>query len=181
MHGSRSIRDGWYPPIHEEDREALAENVKQLRLQEHAGAGALALYNRTGGGLMAELGSHQLDACSIFLRQGPSAGRQGVGGKFFYRDEEPARPTTTSSSPSSSPARTTTRKTGRQADEQGQGQDDVVVVTYSSVNTNSFEPYGEMRHGQHGARWSSRRKRRSCSSREEPEPRRRATSRRARR
>ena len=32
------------------------------------------LYNRTGAGLMAELGSHQLDACSIFLGKVASAG-----------------------------------------------------------------------------------------------------------
>ena len=35
------------------------------------------LYNRTGAGLMAELGSHQLDACSIFLgKKHPLAGHR---------------------------------------------------------------------------------------------------------
>ena len=33
------------------------------------------LYDRTGGGLMAELGSHQLDACSIFLGKKRAARR----------------------------------------------------------------------------------------------------------
>jgi len=45
------------------------------------------LWNRTGGGLMAELGSHQLDACTIFLGKVKPIAVTGVGGKYFYRDE----------------------------------------------------------------------------------------------
>ena len=44
------------------------------------------LYNRTGGGLMAELGSHQLDACSIFLGKKHPLAVTGIGGTFFYTD-----------------------------------------------------------------------------------------------
>ena len=76
------------------------------------------LYDRTGGGLMAELGSHQLDACSIFLGKVHPLAVQGVGGKFYYNDDEKgtgssplARPTTPSSSPSSFPGPITTRRT----------------------------------------------------------------------
>ena len=34
---------------------------------------------------MAELGSHQLDACSIFLGHVHPLAVTGVGGKYFYR------------------------------------------------------------------------------------------------
>ena len=44
------------------------------------------LYNRTGAGLMAELGSHQLDACSIFLEKKHPLAVTGIGGTFFYKD-----------------------------------------------------------------------------------------------
>ena len=42
------------------------------------------LFNKTGGGLMAELGSHQMDACSIFLGKVHPVAVQGYGGKNFY-------------------------------------------------------------------------------------------------
>src|SRR5262249_15804931 len=45
------------------------------------------LYDITGGGLMAELGSHQLDACSIFLGKVHPIAVSGVGGKYYYRDD----------------------------------------------------------------------------------------------
>ena len=91
------------------------------------------LYNRTGAGLMAELGSHQLDACSIFLGKKHPLAVTGIGGTFFYTD-------------------------GREVDDHvfvtfefpGKNEPqrtDHVVVTYSSINTNSFEKYGEMRDG----------------------------------
>ncbi len=91
------------------------------------------LYNRTGAGLMAELGSHQLDACSIFLEKKHPLAVTGIGGTFFYTD-------------------------GREADDHvftlfefpGKGEKDRVVVTYSSINTNSFDGYGEMVMGSEG-------------------------------
>ena len=42
------------------------------------------LYNNTGGGLMAELGSHQLDAASIFLNKVQPIACFGYGGKNYY-------------------------------------------------------------------------------------------------
>ena len=91
------------------------------------------LYNRTGAGLMAELGSHQLDACSIFLGKKHPLAVTGIGGTFFYTD-------------------------GREVDDHvftlfefpGKGEKDRVVVTYSSINTNSFDGYGEMVMGSKG-------------------------------
>ena len=35
---------------------------------------------------MAELGSHQLDACSIFLGKKHPLAVTGIGGTFFYTD-----------------------------------------------------------------------------------------------
>ncbi len=91
------------------------------------------IYNRTGAGLMAELGSHQLDACSIFLGKQHPLAVTGIGGTFFYED-------------------------GREADDHvfttfefpGKGERDRIVVTYSSINTNSFDGYGEMVMGSKG-------------------------------
>jgi predicted dehydrogenase len=91
------------------------------------------LYNRTGAGLMAELGSHQLDACSIFLGKKHPLAVTGIGGTFFYTD-------------------------GREVDDHvftlfefpGKGKNDRVVVTYSSINTNAFDGYGEMVMGSKG-------------------------------
>ena len=68
---------------------------------------------------MAELGSHQLDACSIFLGKQHPMAVTGIGGTFFYTD-------------------------GREADDHvftvfefpGKGEHDRIVVTYSSINTN---------------------------------------------
>jgi predicted dehydrogenase len=85
------------------------------------------LYNRTGAGLMAELGSHQLDACSIFLGKKHPIAVTGIGGTFFYTD-------------------------GREVDDHvftlfefpGKGDKDRIIVSYSSINTNAFDGYGEM-------------------------------------
>ena len=44
------------------------------------------LYEKTGGGLMAELGSHQLDASSIFLGKVKPLSVAGAGGRYFYGD-----------------------------------------------------------------------------------------------
>ena len=82
---------------------------------------------------MAELGSHQLDACSIFLGKKHPLAVTGIGGTFFYTD-------------------------GREVDDHvftafefpGSGEKDRVVVTYSSINTNSFDGYGEQVMGSKG-------------------------------
>ena len=96
------------------------------------------LSNDTGAGLMAELGSHQLDACSIFLGKNHPLSVTGVGGTMFYDD-------------------------GREVDDhvfvmfEFPTRDDAeakthdrVVVTYSSINTNRWENYGEMLYGSRG-------------------------------
>jgi len=106
------------------------------------------LYNETGGGLMAELGSHQLDAASIFLGRVKPISVQGFGGKNFYgvkgigtKDQQ---------------------EDDRDIDDQvfvtfefpgphyEEDHNDVCVVTYSSISTNRQEPYGETVFGSRG-------------------------------
>ena len=106
------------------------------------------LYNETGGGLMAELGSHQMDAASIFLGKVRPVAVSGFGGRNFYgvkgvgsQDKQ---------------------EDNREIDDHiyvtfefpgpnyDQDEHDICVVTYSSLNTNSFEPYGETIYGSRG-------------------------------
>ena len=85
---------------------------------------------------MAELGSHQLDACSIFLGKRHPLAVTGIGGTYFYTD-------------------------GREVDDHvytlfefpgkpDDGEKARIVVAYSSINTNSFDGYGEMVMGSKG-------------------------------
>ena len=129
--------DGWKPDILEADKSIDYAKYGYKSLDELI---RWRLYNRTGAGLMAELGSHQLDACSIFLGKKHPIAVTGIGGAFFYTD-------------------------GREVDDhvfvtfefpgmdQVAGQPDKgdhVVVTYSSINTNSFDKYGETLYGSRG-------------------------------
>ncbi len=92
------------------------------------------LYARTGGGLLVELGSHQLDAVGLFLsdilspkdRHAPRApihplAVSGIGNTAFFKD-------------------------GREVEDHvfvlyEYPQD--IVVSYSAINTNEFDTYGE--------------------------------------
>jgi predicted dehydrogenase len=143
-------RDGWYPEILKEDREALEGKIRQLGYRSMEELVRWRLYQRTGGGLMAELGSHQLDACSIFLGKVHPLAVSGIGTRSFYREQY--------------------RNHEREVDDHVfvtfefpgdtyyadknlkaiQDKNDVVVVTYSSISTNQFEPYGECVTGTHG-------------------------------
>ena len=96
------------------------------------------LWNRTGGGLMAELGSHQLDAAGIFItahaqrRQKalPLERVSAVGGReIFPMDREcDDHVYCTTSSPAPKYEKDPNKKIG---------------VTYSSINGNGFGGYGE--------------------------------------
>src|SRR5262249_12281855 len=86
-HGNPVIRDGWRPDIPAVDRDALGSRIKQMGYKSMEELVRWRLYNRTGGGLMAELGSHQLDASSIFLGKAHPLAVSGVGGKIFYHDD----------------------------------------------------------------------------------------------
>ena len=77
--------DSWFKAIPKEDRQALTDSaVKEYGYDSLEQLCRWRLFNKTGGGLMAELGSHQLDACSIFLGKKHPLAVQGYGGKNFY-------------------------------------------------------------------------------------------------
>ena len=147
-------RDGWFQPILKEDYEALHDpaKLKQYGFNSIEELVRWRLYNRTGGGLMAELGSHQLDAASIFLGKVKPLAVTGVGTRSFFGDVRDPKD----------------RRNPRGIDDHvfvtfefpgknhpkgpnaGSDKDDVVVVTYSSISTNGFEPYGETVMGTRG-------------------------------
>jgi predicted dehydrogenase len=125
-----SYRDSWRPDIPPADRDKLQETIRQHGYKSMEELVRWRLFNRTGGGLMAELGSHQLDACSIFLGKVHPLAVSGVGGKFFYRDDREV----------DDHVYVTFEFPGK---DYANDKNDVVVVSYSSINTNSFEGYGE--------------------------------------
>jgi predicted dehydrogenase len=128
--GNIIYRDSWRRVHPDKDREIDYKKYGYDSLDQLIN---WRLYNKTGAGLMAELGSHQLDACSIFLGKKHPLSVTGVGGTFFYTD-------------------------GREVDDHvftifefpGKGDKDRVIVTYSSINTNMFDGYGEMVMGSKG-------------------------------
>ncbi len=152
------LRDGWFPPILEMDFERLAADIKKYGYKTMQELVRWRLFNRTGGGLMAELGSHQLDACSIFLSKVHPLAVQGVGGKFYYNDDEkgdrfePSREADDAVFVTFEFPGPNYYKKDKKGDptREVKDKDDIVVVTYSSVNTNSHEPYGECVMGSHG-------------------------------
>ncbi len=134
----------------EEDRKALKDNIKEFGYDTVEQLVDWRLYNHTGGGLMAELGSHQLDAASIFLGKRHPIAVQGYGGKNFYG----VKGVGTESQ----------QNDNREIDDQvyvtfefpGPNYDaetnpnDICIVTYSSISTNRSEPYGELVYGSRG-------------------------------
>ncbi len=147
-HTEPYYRDGWFPQVLMEDYEVLNDKAK-LDKYGYDSVEQLVrwrLYNETGGGLMAELGSHQLDACSIFLGKVHPLAVTGVGGKYFYREGKNDRG-------SDDHVFVTFEFPGKnhpKGPNKGSDKDDIVVVTYSSVNTNGFEAYGETVMGSRG-------------------------------
>ncbi|GBD36473.1 Glucose--fructose oxidoreductase [bacterium HR36] len=158
--GSPVLRDSWRPQIRDEDakHEPLLRNLARYGYRSLEELVRWRLYLRTGGGLMAELGSHQLDACSIFLGKVHPLAVTAIGGKYFYRDDREVE----------DHVYCTFEYPGRdyyERDDQGnivyeirdgrrlpkiKDKNDIVVVTYSSINTNAFEGYGECVMGSRG-------------------------------
>lgn len=152
------FRDTWYPPIRKKDADALpADKLKALGYDSIQELVRWRTYNKTGGGLMAELGSHQLDAASIFLGKVKPLSVVGTGMRSYYGTKP--NPTKrddgwlTDKNPREchdgvfvtyefpGPTYLATDETRR---------NDTVVVTYSSVSTNGFEKYGECLMGNKG-------------------------------
>ncbi len=148
-------RDSWrkWEDTPKAEKDGLLELEKSGKLKElgYDSAQQLVdwrLYNKTGGGLMAELGSHQMDASSIFLGKKHPLAVQGFGGKNFYGMEGVGPEDKW--------------KDDRDIDDQifvtlefpgkthEQNKNDVAVVTYSSISTNRQEFYGETVFGSRG-------------------------------
>jgi predicted dehydrogenase len=158
--GKPVLRDSWRPEIRDEDAKDpdLLQNLARYGYRSLEELVRWRLYLRTGGGLMAELGSHQLDACSIFLGKVHPLAVTAIGGKYFYQDDREVE----------DHVYCTFEFPGRdyyKRDDQGNiiyevregrrvpqinDRNDIVVVTYSSINTNAFEGYGECVMGTRG-------------------------------
>jgi predicted dehydrogenase len=134
--GGDMIRDGWRKAVPKEDRDKLEKAIKDYGYDTLEQLVRWRLFRKYGGGLMAELGSHQLDACSIFLGKVHPLAVSGVGGKFFYDDERECDDNVFCTFEFPGPDYFA-------KDKFKHGKIDEVVVTYSSINTNGFEPYGE--------------------------------------
>ena len=157
-------RDAWrkwmYDGYAKRDKDYLVKNEAMIKEMGYPSAKHLVdwrLYNLTGGGLMAELGSHQMDAASIFLGKVHPVAVQGYGGKNFYgvpnvgpedkwtddREIDDQIYVTFEFPGKTHP------KNENWTDEK-KNEDDKCIVTYSSMNTNRWEPYGEAVFGTRG-------------------------------
>lgn len=148
-------RDGWYKEVLKVDADALPSdklaalafgNVEEYGFKDVKELVRWRCYDKTGGGLMAELGSHQLDASSIILGHVHPLAVQGIGGKFFYRPGQNDRE-------SDDGVFVNYEFPGPKHPKAGKGGDDpndIVVVSYESFNTNGFEDYGECIMGSRG-------------------------------
>ncbi|MCA9078747.1 MAG: Gfo/Idh/MocA family oxidoreductase [Planctomycetaceae bacterium] len=140
--------DQWNPSLKKEDVEALKDKVQEFGYESVEQLVKWRLFNNTGGGLMAELGSHQMDAASIFLGHVHPIAVSGYGGKNFYgvkgvgsldKQDDPRD--------IDDHIYVTFEFPGPNYEND---QNDKAIVTYSSINTNRFEPYGEWVYGSRG-------------------------------
>ena len=163
-YGIPAYVDSWWKEVLLEDSAKLSpEKLKELAFgdpEQHGFKDVAELVRwrcseKTGGGLMAELGSHQLDASSIILGHVKPLAVSGVGGKFFYgRKVRPDDASNGNDRESDDGVFVTFEFPGPQHPKAGKGgkdESDIVVVTYSSFNTNSFEKYGECIMGSKGS------------------------------
>jgi predicted dehydrogenase len=109
------------------------------------------LWNRTGGGLMAELGSHQLDASTIFISAQQPGGRKvrplsvtGVGGRHIFPADRDCDDHVYCSF--EFPASGYYKGDSYEVADPNKK----IVVTYSSINGNGFGGYGEIVFGTKG-------------------------------
>jgi predicted dehydrogenase len=146
------LRDGWYQPVLLKDYRVLHDHIKNYGYDSVEQLIRWRLYPETGGGLMAELGSHQLDACSIFLGKVRPLHVSGVGTHCFFGDPrvKDDRPNPRTIDDHIYVTYEFPGKNHPDGPNHGNDKNDVVVVTYSSVSTNAFERYGECLMGTRG-------------------------------
>ena len=140
-------RDQWLKDIPAKDQSALSGKgiVQGYGYDSLDHLVNWRLYNETGGGLMVELGSHQMDAASIFLGHVHPVAVQGYGGKNFYGIKGVGpEDKWTDRREIFDQIFVTYEFPGPMYEKD---PDDVCVVTYSSISTNRFEPYGELVYG----------------------------------
>ncbi|MCI0705087.1 MAG: Gfo/Idh/MocA family oxidoreductase [Planctomycetia bacterium] len=166
--------DSWWKAVPTEDAKELTPDVlrslgfddpEKFGFKDVAELVRWRCFNKTGGGLMAELGSHQLDASSIILGHVHPLAVQGVGGKFFYGPDRNDRESDDSVFVTFEfPGRNYYKRdnSGHLVLQNGKpvpdekGKDDIVVVTFTSFNTNEFENYGEWVMGSKGTMFLER-------------------------
>jgi predicted dehydrogenase len=117
--------DTWFPKVPADDQNVDFRRYGYQSLEELV---RWRVSRRTGEGLMAELGSHQLDACGILLGGAHPKAVSGVAVNSFFTD-------------------------GREVEDHiyltyEYPRD--VVVTYSSITTNESDQYGEQVMGTRG-------------------------------
>lgn len=122
------------------------------------------LFNRTGGGLMAELGSHQLDAASIFCSALRTDGKKAhpisvhaIGNRQVFPMDRDAEDHVFCSFEFPGPEYDgrfdvgyETENGGNKVDPYSVDPNKKIVVTYSSINGNGFGGYGEVVMGTKG-------------------------------
>ena len=144
-------RDSWNKKVDPKDLAALKDKndyLKEFGFDDVEHLVNWRVYNATGGGLMAELGSHQLDASSIFLGKVKALACSGYGGKNFYgvkgvgsKDKQEDKREIDDH------VYVTFEFPGQHYEED---HNDVAIVTYSSLSTKRLEPYGEQVMGRRG-------------------------------
>ena len=141
-------RDSWQKEIPKEDAEALKGKIKDFNYDDVEHLVNWRLYNDTGGGLMVELGSHQMDAASIFLGHVHPVAVQGHGGRNFYGIKNVGpKDKWDDQREIWDQIFVTYEFPGKNHDADN---NDICIVTYSSISTNRFEPYGELVYGSRG-------------------------------
>ena len=101
------------------------------------------LYRRTSEGLLAELGSHQLDACGVLLGGVQPLSVCGIGTRYSSSgdDQVDDQVFATFEFPG---------KTHPQGKESGDNPQDIVVASYSAITSNAQDQYGEQISGTRG-------------------------------
>ncbi|MDA1016294.1 MAG: Gfo/Idh/MocA family oxidoreductase [Planctomycetota bacterium] len=108
------------------------------------------LYNATGGGIMAELGSHQMDAASIFLGKVHPLAVQGYGGRNFYGVKNIGTSDKQADDRDIDDHVYVTLEFPGKYYDASDNPHDKCIVTYSSLNTNRHGGYGERIMGSRG-------------------------------
>lgn len=131
-HRNQSGDDGWSPEIPLEDKVFYSANPGDLDKYKFDSVEQLVRWRidqETGGGLMVELGSHQLDAASIFLNHALPVAVVGTGVRSIMKNWDPKVPDHVFLN----------FEFGEDAKH--------AVLTYSSISSNALDGYGEQVNG----------------------------------